>query len=798
MNESKVSDQINSSPNSPELSSSGKATRKAITSSDQAYAMATHLEKGNEERNKIDAIVLKKYNGGLPYEKTALAASLESWRSNASFGAMSGIVDRITPTPIQAIDAARYLTSASLTPESPESDKKSEFFCRKVTTAIRSWDGWKDFITSLAQENVLMGRAAPLNLHPYSPWPKMFHGNEVFFDDGIGQHAKLIPCLVCKEDLLIHEFVHFIKDGKEIAEHAGWNFDECIKVVNDALPKSPTQTSADTTDFRLAEDAIREGNIGASHSGAKVVQLYHVLAVEPDTKKVTYFIVNRRDNHEQLFKKEDRFEKMEDVVTLFCLQPGNGKYYSSRGIGRMILNAIISQERARNSMLDNLNMAGMKVLVVPPNSTPSLQTKVMNPFMVVSSDGVFEEHGITSNVKDFVEADNQVSRWMEQLVGSYISGLRGDDGGPTRTAHEAVIDAQRDAQAKTAFVARFLGQLANQIGQITRRLCDPETTDDIAKKLQKELKDPELGNLSDDEIKELANAPSAEVVQDMTAVQDQKVLAAYELFKGDPDFNQREFKMRVASAAVSAQFAKDVMLDEQGVQANEAEAARQQMIETEAILAGAAGMPVSPRDLHPIHLKVAFADLKGALPKIPRAAQNDPAALDHMNAQLVHTRAHIETWKSQGAMPADIKPFEDAQKHFELVLHQIGQSLMQQAQEGGMQQAGAPPASPMAQEAPDTPNADKEPTAPSGGMSEKVLTSWISQYPNLPEPERAKLEQISGLGVAPAPIPGAGVRGETIHPIDSRMAPRSARQQAPPIVSSPPPAPPEKLPPLPK
>lgn len=751
--------------NNPELDDSGKVTRRSITSKDQAYGIARQLEDNNRDRNNLNSIILRKYNGGQPYDPEALKANLEDWRSNAPTGFMSGIVDRITPTPMQAIDSARYLTSAKLY-DGDDSDKKSEYFRQAVTNAIRRWNGWRDFLSSLWQEDILIGQAAPLNLDPYSPWPKMFKGDEVFFPEGTGQHAKTVQVFSAKEDLLLHEFVNLIKDYPDI--DSGWDFENCIKVVNEALPKNTVVGNDGEQQARKWEDAIREGNVGASHSGAKVVELYHTLAVEADTQKVTHYIVNRRGEHEELFFKGDRFEKMEDVTTLFTLQPANGKYYASKGVGRMLLNAHIVIERSRNGMLDNLNLAGLKILKVPANQAPSLQLKMASPLMVVAADGEFEQHGISTNVQDYIAADDAVAKWTEQLVGSYISGLRGNES-PDRTATEANIDANRDAQAKTAFLARAWGQFADLVSQITRRLCDPETTDEIAKALQKELKDPEKGNLSDEEINQLKNAPSAEVVQDLTQMHNQQIVAVFQVLKGDPNINQDELYQRFLSAAVNPQFAKDVFLDKQGLQANEIEALRQQQLETEAILAGAPGVPVSPRDPHDVHLKTIFSDLKAGIPKIAQAAHDDPSVLDHMNAQLVHSKAHIGMMKNQGASPQTTQPFEKAQTTFETILNDLAKGVQQARRNAPVNAPQAPPPPPNTPQGLTPPQgAQNEPTV--NGMSEKLLAAWVGQYQNLRSEEQRRLEQISGLGSAPDSAPQENV----IH-------------TAPPAVPAPPP-----------
>lgn len=743
--------------NSPAMDESGKVTRKAISSSEQAYGIASKLELDNKERNELNAIILKKYNGGQPYVPSDLKANSEDWRSNAPTGFMSSIVDRITPSPMQAIDGARYLTSATLDDASPEAEKKSEYFRQEVTKAIRRWDGWRDFLSSMWQELILMGYASPLNLNPYSPWPKMFKGDEVFYPEGTGQHANTIPVLAAKEDLLLHEFANAFVDGKEVSEGAHWHFDNCIKVINEALPKTTTDKEGDA---RKWEDAIREANAGASHAGAKVVKLYHTIAVETDTQKVTHYIVNRDGNHEVLLSQEERFDRIDDVATLMTLQPANGKYYASKGIGRLLLNLHISIERARNGMLDNLYLSGIKIIQVPANQTPSFQQRMAGPFMIVSSEGTFDQHGIQTTVEEFLKADDQISRWSEQLVGSYISGLHGEEG-PSKTAREVTVEANRDAQARSAFLSRGLGQLAYLISQITRRLCDPETTDKIAKELQEELKDPERGNLTQEEIDKLKNAPAADVVQDLTQMHNQQIVAIFPVLKGDPNINQKPLYERFLAAAVNLQFAKDVFLTEQGLQANEAEAVRQQMGETEDILSGAPGIPVSPRDMHDLHLKTIFSDLKNGIQKIAQTAPQDPSILDHFNTQLVHSGAHIKMMKDQGAPPESVQPFEKAQKAFESILTNMAEGVKQ-----SRMAPAAPPQAPEAQAAPEQPM--NQPNGPLP-ITEKIATAWIGQYDKLPDAERRKLEQITGLGVFPPDNGGpAPVASEPVAPVPNQ------------------------------
>src|SRR5205814_5738571 len=138
----------------------------------------------------------------------------------------------------------------------------------------------------------LSGAAFALRLDPYTPWPKFFRVDQAFVPDGTGQHAQTVQVITAKEDVMIHDMVERIKD-RQAATDAGWDVEAAAKVINEALPKSAPNTGEATA--RTYEDAIREGNLGSSFAGATMIELWHVLAIEPTDEvgkepKVSHFI----------------------------------------------------------------------------------------------------------------------------------------------------------------------------------------------------------------------------------------------------------------------------------------------------------------------------------------------------------------------------------------------------------------------------------------------------------------------------------------------------------------------------
>lgn len=690
---------------STQVSKDVKIIQRSIIDADQAWRIYSKIEHDNNDRNITDALLWNKYSGGQPFLQQALDQSGQGNRYNFPTGFMSSIIDRVTPVPVSIIDSARYLTSASLSNVNyltkaldPEKGRKTEILRESITRTIRRWPEWKTFCTGLCQELVLIGRAFSLFLDPYTPWPKFFRTDQAFLPNGTGEHARNIQIIVAKQDLLVHELVNFVKN-KQAATDAGWNIDNCVKAINEAMPKQINDDETSAGNERTFEDAIREGNIGVSYSGASQIPIAHIFAVEAndsgETNKVTQYILWRRGNHQELFCKEDRFDKIEDVATLFTLEPGNGKFYGSKGLGRKLINPHLAIERARNRMFDQLEMSGLLILSTDASKAPTVQFKVRHPFILTTTDAQFQEKNIEANVKAYLDADAKMMDLAQHAVGQYLpNNLTNDEGEREKTAREVTVDYQREAEAKVAFLSRFWGQFADLISAMQRKLLDPETTDKDAKQLQQDLKEQ---GITDDELKEYANAPAAEVVQDLTQIQNTQIMAVAQKYGSNPSINQRELMMRDISAMASPTIAESLVLPEQGIETNALEATRAQIIETESIMNGAPGIPVSDRDMHMIHLNVIIPDLQQAMTQGMQMGIH-PEMLGKLSVGLTHGQAHVARWTAIGGDPKQIKQYSQSLEQIDAQLKkisiQVAQSMAQQQDQQAMAQAQSPPQQP--------------------------------------------------------------------------------------------------------
>lgn len=429
-----------------------------------------------------------------------------------------------------------------------------------------------------------------------------------------------------------------------------------------------------------------------------------------------------------------------NCITFFTLQPGNGKFYGSKGLGRILGNMALSQERTRNEIVDQFQLAGLIILKTGVAQAPQLQLKIKTPLMVVSTDGDFIKQPINVDVEKFLALDAYMSRLAEMAAGAYIPDKITTAGDPTaKTATEATIDASRENEAKIAFLARAWGQIANMISTIQRRLCKKGTSDEVAKQLQKDLKD---GGFTDEEIQEIANVPAAEVVQDLSTVQGQQIQQVAAKYRGDPSIDQQKLMRYDITAMSTPQLADDIIIP-QNDHTIEVEEVRQQLQENEDMSSGAS-MPVSPRDKHDIHLKVLLSEIQRTAPQIVQKVSSDPnnaPMLDNVNAALIHGQAHVDMMKQQGMKPEQLKPYQDAIDMADKMLQEFAKKLAEQAQQAPQMPADA-------SQAPVDPNAPSaDPNAPQQIHPEEHMLKITSsiKYEDAPSSIQAQIEAAAGF-----------------------------------------------------
>lgn len=668
--------------NSPDLDPrTMKPKRRAISNVQHIFAIISTLEEARRDQNEKNGRILAKYNAERPFTREELEEHGLGWKSNFSTKPLSTAIDKVSPRLTKAVQVARYLTSSSFPENHPGGKEKTELFRRKITETIRGWDGWVDFLNEVSQENALFGFTSVAWLDEYSWRPTHFRQDEFFVPDGTKQNISGVQLWIGKQYLMIHELAAFV-ENKDAAEAAGWDIDSTVAAINAAAPRSITGggNSNPYTDFRTFEDAIRESSVSLSLlSGSKTIEIYHLYVPECDGK-VSHYIVDGRAK-KVLFEKLDQFEQMSDVLALFSFQQANGKLMGSKGIGRELFEIAAAIDRARNEVVDRLQLSGKILIQGEAKQLNRFALSVMgNAVLIPANYTISQQKAIDPNVEAFALLDRQLVAYMDQIAGGVTPK---EFGGERTTASEVNLFAAREEEKRDAILERFLIQVGKMVGTCQRRIVDTKTDDEEAKSAREYL----LNYMTQEELTYLAAQPALRTVDDLTDIKAQQLVLFANEKRTDPLFDQAKLQKAATAARIDAEFADDVMIAETDPTVI-SEQSRQQEMEN-LLLATGKEVPVSPRDNHQVHIEVLKQVIAAAAEQL---GSGDPALMASFELALGHWAQHIEVAVASGAKKDE---FAEDLRQIREAATQLGQLqatlAAQQQQNELMAQQGIPP-----------------------------------------------------------------------------------------------------------
>jgi hypothetical protein len=666
-------------PNSPDLKKDVKVHVPAFTSLGQVTSIIRSLKYENREREIKNSRILAKYNAERPYRQQDLAADGLTWKKNFSTKPLANLIDKAVPRLTTAVRNMRFLTSSALPDRFPNAAEKTEEFRREITKLCRAREGWDELVNEISMENLLFGYTAVGWLTEWSWFPKHFQQDKFLVPEGTKHTAKSAPLIGFKENYLLHELFELIADPAA-AKTAGWDVEEVIQSLNNAVPTN--MRSGFSEPWRIYAELNRESSVLTSYTASKAVEVWHVFVAEVDG--FISHLAFDATSEKQLFYKEKQFAKMADVAAFFSFQYGDGKLHGSKGIGREIYGMAGVLDRARNEVVDRLELSGKVLLQCDERDLKRFRMSVVGAAILVTNGFNVQQTNIDGNVEGFLKLDQFLTDLLDQIAGS--TSPKAIDG---ERVTKAAVDllAARENEKRDAIIERFLTQFARMMTTLQKRACDPHTNENDAKEMQQRL----LQVMSPEELAYLANQPAVETVSDYSDMEQQKIVLLAQEANGNPLYNQRELQKRKLTALIDSEFAEAVLLGENDPTV-QAENTRQQQLEMLAIGQGQP-VPVSPRDNHQVHVDVLRNVVSGL---IGSGAHDDIEPI--LQAIGTHAQAHIEAAEQQGMAQqmADAKSWlaglQNTLEHLQ-AQQQKAQELAQQQQQQLAEQ-GQPPGTP--------------------------------------------------------------------------------------------------------
>lgn len=734
-----------------------RAGIRAISSVEQIYALCEAAFNPKSDRNVKNGIIADQYNDSPPYPQGYLEGKQQKYRHNSSTGFMSGILDQAIASPNDLIDSALYLTSASLDPEDDPDGTKADAYRRKFTKLVRSWPKWDSHNSNRSQEVVVYGYCAVACDDPDEWRPEVCRQGQFGVPDETGQHASEAQFFMRKKSFTIDKLLNKLTEfDRETVETGGWNIDACVDALNEAMPKDRnTDASSQGTTTRTFAELVRDGNAGAAYDPqARTVDCYILLATEADGKVSRYIVtqIGRR----QLFEHEDAFEKIEDVIVFYTLNPGTGTLYSSKGGGRKLINLSKSVERTRNKAMDNTYQAGL-VWLHSPKGMVSVQMKVFDAFAVIGSEATVSEKAMPDRSEAFDRADERATRYAEQSFGQYIPQKPSQtDPHKEKTATEITTEARRDEISRSQWLKRHFKQFGHEMTLIAKKAGDPDTSDTEAKAWQEDM--AEKDGITPELLKKLVNQPQGVIVQDMTQELTGKMVQALPMIRQSPNWDQNGVEKEVSTRVLGKEFVDRYYRPAGTDPQEEAKAMQTQDLENVSMVNGGNPVP-APGDYHRGHLKYLVAHLDRDEPQIEQQAQGGqidqaPQVLDNWATAIKHGDGHVHYWEQQAGANKNQEELTEAGK-FKGRLAQsqekhdaILKGVVERAQQRQKQQQQQPQQQPAAAPQQQSPNGS-QPEAKGerewGGLTEKIVTALIAQWTDLRPEIRTQLEERLGF-----------------------------------------------------
>ena len=372
--------------NTPDLSvKTLKPGRRAITDVNHVFLIIGNLLMARRSQSYKNGRIAAKLNSERPLDDEKLQSEGLGYKSNFSTKPLSVTISKVAGRLVKAIQSARYLTAAQLPDTIDGGKEKSELFRSEITNLIRRWDGWFDFISLLATEDSTYGWVAAAWLDNQSWKPVAKRQDDYYVPDGTGHSVDTVQVACMRRFVQMHELAEMILD-RDSAKKAGWDIENTVESINNARPPTiPAGFNAPYSDQRRYEDAIRESTVSLTlANGAKQIEIWDVFATEIDGK-ISHYIADN-NTRKLLFEKEDRYPDASDCLAQLSYEYANGKLMGSKGVGREIYEIAGALDRARNEVIDRLQMSGKILLSGPDEPDRPLHAHVLGNVMIIPRD----------------------------------------------------------------------------------------------------------------------------------------------------------------------------------------------------------------------------------------------------------------------------------------------------------------------------------------------------------------------------------------------------------------------------
>lgn len=640
-----LSDSTGETPKvTPELA----VENRTITSVRMAFDVCETLVSDTKEIIKKSARITAKLQGERPYDQRALKNLSKDHKTNVSTGFLATECGKLYPRFYMPIKTAKYLTAAQLPANWPNGSEKTAHFRQVITDTIRSWPKFNFYLRGKAREVVAYG-------YVFSFWPDNYEWRPTLLrmDRGFvpkGTEVMEDPqFFMAKIDYKPSELLNILKENVD-AGRDEWIVDNVVRAINAAIPPPVDSTYPEARSY---EELIRQSSWSYTYrKGAKMISTWHLFAKEASGSVSHYVLLadngqspSTQDsdgtlNGRLLYENLDQFTSMAEAVKTTVFEYGDGTIHGSWGAGQILYDLAVQVEKVRCDSIDNIRLTNKIKAHVPDAKNVNDVKLSIDDQMVIISGAQFAGNtaGLTADINGYEVLDQKLTQLAQQKIGAFVPPIPLQPSDIKAAQINAAMSKEKEVEE--ALLENWLIQWAEEVQQITKRLCNPDSNDPIAIDTRKRL----MEKLTDEELDLLVNQFPVKSVMDFTEFKAQQRGMFAASVVNNPLFRQSQVARIMAEGAGDDAFVSSIVIPD-GDQTDVMQAQRQQLLECSAMANGDA-IPVIPNDNDWVHMQTLE-------PRLQQKLQSDQVDLNYAKLELQHYAAHWSQGVNKKTIPPD-------------------------------------------------------------------------------------------------------------------------------------------------
>jgi hypothetical protein len=450
------------------------APSSRIGNADDAYNYCYDVIQADIQRSEFRTHVQGLIDGNAPYRK------INRDRTNLNFRQATAIITQFKVPYYDLLCEVPLLFEIETTfGKSEERSDWNQIMSEEFHRMVTSYEDWDETmqqcITQMLSHNI--GHLFYENRMDWRPQPARM--NEILVADQSPTRLSRLEAVVICKGYMTTELMNFISDP-EVAKEMGWNVKAVEEAVRDAYSASSMPPDRVAT-YEWFQQKRKNGDLyfgtyECERAWTAQLAVREYLGKDRKDRISTSMIRTDRQTGEFLYRNDDAYSSMEELINPFFYDIGDGTWHSGRGVGTEIFPYCQIFNKLRCREVDAAFIAA-SVMIQPQDGDAAKRAQMLtlDNLKILPAGVNFIEHAIGQNI----EATLNVRRDMEAGMIQNIGGLLKAPGSsnPRKGQKQAIMEMQQAAQIGKGKINQFYSYMDRLGRTMFRKATHPDLTE---------------------------------------------------------------------------------------------------------------------------------------------------------------------------------------------------------------------------------------------------------------------------------------------------------------------------------